>query len=74
MTSYGYPPTIWQDCANCRYSRALKARDDVLSCRRNAPQLHGDYNSVPDSTTYGMWPAVFDDFWCGEWAPGDADQ
>lgn len=67
MNNHGYPPLAEQECGNCRYSR--KRTDDVLSCRRNSPQLTDLRHSDRDKTTRWWWPAVCPDFWCGEWAP-----
>lgn len=69
MTDYGYPPTDVQYCENCRYSRACRRDDDVLSCRRHAPVLTDIKASDYDKTAWGWYPAVTPGGWCGEWAP-----
>jgi hypothetical protein len=69
VNKYGYPLLQDQECGNCRYSRELDRTDGAMSCRRHAPVVTSDRLSADDPTTWGMWPAVFPKFWCGEWAP-----
>lgn len=50
-------------CLTCRFSQRLDADDfamGLLRCRRYAPQAQ------PSGLLY-WWPAVKDDFWCGDW-------
>jgi hypothetical protein len=68
---YGYPPLDQQCCGTCRYGIELPKRtwDDAIRCARHPPVVLPNHLDDNDPTTWGCWPAVFPDAWCGHWAP-----
>jgi len=52
-----------QECGNCRFMR------DTLCCR-NPPTLFPEIWKDGDlPIDRGVWPAVDEHDWCGEWSP-----
>jgi hypothetical protein len=49
-------------CNNCPYFYAQKDTHGPQQgqCRRSTPQMHNN------STTWGTWPVVKEDWWCGK--------
>jgi hypothetical protein len=52
-----------ENCSNCFYGRVT---DDELRCHRHAPRpMHVDKK---EDEVRWLFPRVFSDLWCGEWA------
>lgn len=62
-----------EECKNCRFSRPLdwdRAPQGYVSCRHGSPAIVPELlDTENDAMTWGFWPHVAADQWCGEWLP-----
>ena len=60
---------VEKTCEGCQHFSLIEEEGMVGSgeqgeCRAHPPQITGD-----DSSSYGTWPVIGKDEWCGEWEP-----
>jgi hypothetical protein len=60
-------------CENCKFSRPLRwsgELENLMSCHISPPVIVPELLDIENETmTWGFWPHVAVDQWCGEWMP-----
>jgi len=59
-----------ETCRTCRFSMPMEESTDVVTCRKNPPQVAID----ADGDARAFWPPVDGDQWCGCWEPARSEE